>query len=214
MKITKEILNEYGLTDKPMKFGGRWVYPSEWRKVRAGELYWCAVNNEVSRAPYPLVVPLPIYSLCTLPPKPDAEWIKAHTPEGYTMTVNDEPDLESVPFVNATCRLIRYAKTDRGTDFHGLRYGVTLTKKVEPVKPVETRSCDNCGNGPCCSQKCIHMVCFIDNTAKNSPFYFAGWIPKPNPLTLADVPQLSNKETRKLVMDLMARVERLEKERA
>lgn len=210
MKITKEILSGYDLTDKPVKHGGKWIYPSEWRQVKVGELYWSGYYSKVILAPCVSSVPLPVFTPCTLPPKPDAEWIKAHTPEGYTMTVNDDPDLESVPFVNARCEFIIYAKTNRGTDFHGLRYGVVL-KKVEPVKPAESRSCDSCGNGPHCSAKCCARLCSISDTTKDRATYYANWMPKAKPLTLAYVPQLSNKETRKLVQDLLARVEKLEK---
>lgn len=127
-----EVLKRHGLTDKPVKFDGEWVYPSEYRYVERGDISrqgaWIGYA-EVNRP-----IPYLIYTPCTLPPKPTAEDIKRLTPYGKVITVADEPDLESVPYVS--CQLIAPLMEHRNgitpfDKFHGLRYGVTI--KDAPV---------------------------------------------------------------------------------
>lgn len=129
-----KVLAAHGLTDKPVKFDGKWVYPSEFRKPVHGDVLLdhkgIAISISNPTGVYPFIVCTP----CTLPPKPTAEDIKRLTPYGKVITVADEPDLESVPYVS--CQLIAPLMEHRNgitpfDKFHGLRYGVTI--KDAPV---------------------------------------------------------------------------------
>lgn len=69
-------------------------------------------------------------------------------------------------------------------------YLAATGKKQEAEKPAaETRSCENCGNGPVASDKCREKPCRYGEIWQGHSFYFANWTPKqPAPVTPAPTP--------------------------
>lgn len=197
-----EVLKRHGLTDKPQKFEGKWVYPSDFRKPLKGEIAFYDISSlhRITGHDWKSSLTI-IYTPCDIPPRPDAETIKRLTPAGKVMTVNDEPDLESAPYVTTKNELSQLP--DRSgcatRDFHGLRYGVTI--KDAPVVEywrhidgdlIKTENGiiteDSCKGIKSIGHKLLIRVNWIKQITAEE--YEAANVKQeqPKPLTIADVP--------------------------
>jgi len=147
MKVNDELLETLGCPKVAVKHDGKWVVATEFRRPKDDEIIYSTTAHCLLKSALSLYHCYAIFSPCTLPPKPDSETIKRLTPDGMVMTVSDEPDLESVPFIKIDGSGISFglseARIGSYKDFHGLRYGAKLNLVV---KDPETRACENCGN--------------------------------------------------------------------
>ena len=134
------LLQELNCPTGPVRHEGKWVIATEIRDPLEGEFVFTEFGDRIILSQNTGFDPMSyiILTPCELPPRPDAETIKRLTPPGKTMTVNAEPDLESVPFVSTSgmCLVPERFNAEEKLHLHGLRYGVVISDAV-PV-PVVT----------------------------------------------------------------------------